>query len=277
MKKILSFLCIFIFSTTIYAADTSNFTLENQTKSVSIHPDTNPNFDADFIRIQEYGNFVHITDEFEKNEILLTLNSLSLQSVVPTTTEERKLQPVAGFRYRIFLENAGQETKSIAIYSSGKVSIAQFPSSNQAMEFTISDTELEYLFSILQPAFETHTIYHDYYPFDTNNITKLGMILHGKLHFFENARIHTNGYLYLSLDDWNSIFSKTYGTSKELIMQNNQILYHGQATEIRNMALDSKTYIMLRDAIDFFQIFRMEWDAQLKKVIVCETALWDRY
>ena len=60
-------------------------------------------------------------------------------------------------------------------------------------------------------------------------------------------------------------------------MQNNQILYHGQATEIRNMELDGKTYIMLRDAIDFFQIFRMEWDSQLKKVIVCETALWDRY
>lgn len=236
------------------------------------------NFNAAFLRIEKLGALVHIVEESEKSKMMDALIALLAEAEPVVQTEEiakNQPRPSSHPAYRIFLDNGEQETQSIDVYSSGKVEIMEFPSGNHVVELMVSDTKLNQFLTVTDELYETHYVYHIYLPLDSSNVTQLGMILHDELYTFQNAFIDTKGNLYVSLDDWNTIFSKTYSNSKELSVQNDQILYKYQATEIRHMELEGKTYILLRDAVDFFELFYMEWDGGLRKVIISEKVLHD--
>lgn len=110
---------------------------------------------------------------------------------------------------------------------------------------------------------------------DVSKIDTLGMVLNNKLHFFQNALIDQNGILHVSLEDWNTIFDTQYGNTKNLIYQNGTIKNNALSTNISYQNINGKVYVPLREAVNHFGHLSMEWDKQMRKAVVMETAVAD--
>ena len=103
---------------------------------------------------------------------------------------------------------------------------------------------------------------------DYDDINKLGMALNYELHVFQNAFIDANGVLQVSLEDWNTIFATQYGNTKNLIYQNGTIKNNAMSTNISCQNVDGKIYVPLREAVNHFGHFSMEWDKQMRKAVI---------
>lgn len=126
------------------------------------------------------------------------------------------------------------------------------------------------------------TIKENYYPYDVMlyiqgikvpsvdyaDFNKLGMFLNSYLHVFQNAFIDTNGTLQISLEDWNTIFATQYGNTKNLTYQNGTIKNNYFSTNISCQNINGKIYIPLREAVNHFGHFSMEWDKQMRKAVI---------
>lgn len=100
------------------------------------------------------------------------------------------------------------------------------------------------------------------------DINKLGMALNHYLHVFQNAFIDANGTLQISLEDWNTIFVTQYGNTKNLTCQNGIIKNNYFSTNISCETINGKVYIPLREAVNHFGHFSMEWDKQMRKAVI---------
>lgn len=134
------------------------------------------------------------------------------------------------------------------------------------------------------------TIEETYYPYDVMlyiqgirvtsvdyaDFNKLGMFLNGYLHVFQNAFIDANGTLQISLEDWNTIFATQYGNTKNLTCQNGIIKNNYFSTNISCENINGKVYIPLREAVNHFGHFSMEWDKQMRKAVVMEKAVFEK-
>ena len=94
------------------------------------------------------------------------------------------------------------------------------------------------------------------------------MFLNGYLHVFQNAFIDANGTLQISLEDWNTIFATQYGNTKNLTCQNGIIKNNYFSTNISCENINGKVYIPLREAVNHFGHFSMEWDKQMRKAVI---------
>lgn len=103
---------------------------------------------------------------------------------------------------------------------------------------------------------------------DYADINKLGMVLNHYLHVFQNAFIDANGTLQVSLEDWNTIFATQYGNTKNLTCQNGTIKNNYFSTNISCENINGKVYIPLREAVNHFGHFSMEWDKQMRKAVI---------
>lgn len=103
---------------------------------------------------------------------------------------------------------------------------------------------------------------------DYDDINKLGMALNYELHVFQNAFIDANGVLQVSLEDWNTIFATQYGNTKKLTCQNGIIKNNYFSTNISCENINGKVYIPLREAVNHFGHFSMEWDKQMRKAVI---------
>ena len=103
---------------------------------------------------------------------------------------------------------------------------------------------------------------------DYDDINKLGMALNYELHVFQNAFIDANGVLQVSLEDWNTIFATQYGNTKNLTCQNGIIKNNYFSTNISCENINGKVYIPLREAVNHFGHFSMDWDKQMRKAVI---------
>lgn len=111
---------------------------------------------------------------------------------------------------------------------------------------------------------------------DLAKINELGMVLNQDVHVFQNAFIDANGTLQVSLEDWNTIFATQYGNTKNLIYQNGAIKNNAFSTNIPCQSINGKIYVPLREAVNHFGHFSMEWDKQMRKAVVIEKAVFEK-
>lgn len=128
-------------------------------------------------------------------------------------------------------------------------------------------------------------MYETYYSYDAFDmmcgvdlakINELGMVLNQDVYVFQNAFIDANGTLQVSLEDWNTIFATQYGNTKNLIYQNGAIKNNAFSTNIPCQSINGKIYVPLREAVNHFGHFSMEWDKQMRKAVVIEKAVFEK-
>lgn len=155
----------------------------------------------------------------------------------------------------------------IFICNSGKFEIVN---GKEIRETWLHDVELNQLLSSVEMLFEKQHKYDTVLPLSWMNSKKLGCVLNEELYLFKDSFIDSKGHLYISLDDWNSTFSPTYGNTKVLTIRDNEIIYNYKSTNISVRIIENQTYIPLCNAVDYFSYFDMDWDPQLKKVVISE-------
>lgn len=131
----------------------------------------------------------------------------------------------------------------------------------------------------LEGMYETYHSYVDsnmMYGVDLATINELGMVLNQDVYVFQNAFIDANGTLQVSLEDWNAIFANQYGSSKNLTYQNGIIKNNAFSTNIPNQNINGKIFVPVRDAVNHFGHFSMEWDKQMRKAVVIEKAIFEK-
>lgn len=144
---------------------------------------------------------------------------------------------------------------------------------------SVSPETMEQIVQKLEGMYETYYIYDAFDMMrgvDLTEINELGMVLNEDVYVFQNAFIDANGTLQVSLEDWNTIFATQYGNSKNLIYQNGTIKNNALSTNIPCQNINGKVYVPLRDAVNHFGHFSMEWDKQMRKAVVIEKAVFEK-
>nr|WP_294582108.1 hypothetical protein [uncultured Anaerotignum sp.] len=144
---------------------------------------------------------------------------------------------------------------------------------------SVSPEIMEQIMQKLQKMNETYYSYVDYnmmYGVDLAKINELGMVLNQDVYVFQNGFIDANGTLQVSLEDWNTIFATQYGETKKLIYQNGTIKNNAFSTNISFQNINGKIYVPLREAVNHFGHFSMEWDKQMRKAVVMEKAIFEK-
>lgn len=143
---------------------------------------------------------------------------------------------------------------------------------------SVSPEIMEQIMQKLQKMNETYYSYVDYnmmYGVDLAKINELGMVLNQDVYVFQNGFIDAHGTLQVSLEDWNTIFATQYGETKKLIYQNGTIKNNAFSTNIPCQNIHGKIYVPLREAVNHFGHFSMEWDKQMRKAVVMEKAIFE--
>lgn len=144
---------------------------------------------------------------------------------------------------------------------------------------SVSPEIMEQIMQKLQKMNETYYSYVDYnmmYGVDLAKINELGMVLNQDVYVFQNGFIDAHGTLQVSLEDWNTIFATQYGETKKLIYQNGTIKNNAFSTNIPFQNINGKIYVLLREAVNHFGHFSMEWDKQMRKAVVMEKAIFEK-
>lgn len=144
---------------------------------------------------------------------------------------------------------------------------------------SVSPEIMEQIMQKLQKMNETYYSYVDYnmmYGVDLAKINELGMVLNQDVYVFQNGFIDAHGTLQVSLEDWNTIFATQYGGTKKLIYQNGTIKNNAFSTNIPCQNIHGKIYVPLREAVNHFGHFSMEWDKQMRKAVVMEKAIFEK-
>lgn len=144
---------------------------------------------------------------------------------------------------------------------------------------SVSPEIMEQIMQKLQKMNETYYSYVDYnmmYGVDLAKINELGMVLNQDVYVFQNGFIDAHGTLQVSLEDWNTIFATQYGETKKLIYQNGTIKNNAFSTNIPFQNINGKIYVPLREAVNHFGHFSMEWDKQMRKAVVMEKAIFEK-
>ncbi len=268
MKKLLFFLCILLFTSTVYAGD---FDMQDELKENIF---TMGLYNMKYISIDRMGQIAYIIDNREINELFIKLediisnNDFDQQKI---KEQKNELKPVAGSQYRICFyadDESGEQATVFFIYNSGEFEV--IGNDTETRKTWLRDEELSQLLSFVEKLFEKQNKYDTFLPLNTTNLTELGIVLDGDLYVFENAYINSEGSLYISLKDWNAIFSPTYGDTKKLSVRNSEVIYNYKDTGIQGKLVQNKIYLPLRETVGFFTQFDMKWDAQLRKVIISE-------
>lgn len=267
MRKLLCIFCVLFLTTTVYASD------------LNVQGDVKDNILAfqlldnkNFLSIVGTGEIAYIIDEEEKDALIVKLEDIIKNNeVTQQNDEDKKLQAIAGFKYRVSFYTNGADEKPASIFfieSSGKINVIV----NETLkgETWIPDVELNQLLSSVETLFEKKHKYDSFLSLNTMNLTELGSVLNGKLYIFENAFIDSQGSLYISLEDWDNIFSPNYGNTKKLSMGNNEVIHNYKPTNIPTKRIENRIYIPLRNAVDNFSHFNMNWDRELRKVVISE-------
>ncbi|KAF5081122.1 hypothetical protein DSECCO2_112970 [anaerobic digester metagenome] len=267
MRKLLYIFCVLFLTTTVYASDLN---VQGDVKDNILASQLLDN--KNFLSIVGTGEIAYIIDEEEKDALIVKLEDIiKSNEVTQQNDEDKKLQPVAGFKYRVSFYTNGADEKPASIFfieSSGKINVIV----NETLkgETWIPDVELNQLLSSVETLFEKKHKYDSFLSLNTMNLTELGSVLNGKLYIFENAFIDSQGSLYISLEDWDNIFSPTYGNTKKLSMGNNEVIHNYKPTNIPTKMIENRIYIPLRNAVDYFSHFNMNWDRELRKVVISE-------
>lgn len=144
---------------------------------------------------------------------------------------------------------------------------------------SVSPETMEQIVQKLEGMYETYYIYDAFDMMrgvDLAKINELGMVLNEDVYVFQNGFIDANGTLQVSLEDWNTIFATQYGETKKLIYQNGTIKNNAFSTNIPCQNIHGKIYVPLREAVNHFGHFSMEWDKQMRKAVVMEKAIFEK-
>lgn len=271
MKKILFLSCVLLlFTSTVYAND-----INAQDKMKENIFETGL-YNTNYISIDRIGQIAYIINEDEINALMIMLEDiLNHNDFSQRNIEDQKneLKPVADYQYRISLYTNDEEEKRdmmFFIYKSGEFDV--MVNDTETGKLWIQDEELSQLINFVETLFEKQCKYDTFLQLNTTNLTKLGSVLDGKVYVFENAFIDSQGCLYISMEDWDAIFSPTYGNTKKLSVRNGEIMYDGEMTGVQSKEVGECVYLPLRKTVDFFKYFTLEWDAKLRKIILFEKA-----
>lgn len=273
MKKLSYILCVLFFATTVYA---KSIPIPEQSINEVSSDSNQEQYSLDILSVNEGGEIAYCIEQKEVQTCMAMLNTAlennrqsqpnnKSQGIYPES------KPVMSYEYRIalhYLSKSDKETRIFFLYKTGK--IVEIKCDNEGEETWISQEEMNDLIQYIKMLCEHKCKYDTFLPLTSTNINKLGCVLNGDLYLFKDAFIDSKGSLYISLDDWNSMFSPTYGNTKVLSMRGNEVIYHYKSTNIPVKMTEKRVYIPLRNAVDYFSCFHMDWDSQLKKVVISE-------
>lgn len=268
MKKLLYFLCILLFTSTVYASD-----LDVQ-ENVKENNFMTGLYNTKYISIDNGGGISYIISEEDINILINMLKDiLKHNNFTQENLEEQKneLRPVKDFQYRISLyanDESGKRVINFLVYNTGKLDI--IVNDTKILKVQLYDNEAVQLISSIEMLFTRQHKYDVFLPLNNMNLTELGSVLDGKLYIFENAFIDSQGSLYISLEDWDNMFSPTYGNTKKLSIRDSEVIYNYKDTGIQGKVVQNKMYLPFREMVGFFTQFDMTWDAQLRKVVISE-------
>jgi len=254
----------------VYAEDASM--LKGNKENVFI----SESYNTHFISIDNGGGISYIISEEEINILINMLkDSLKHNNFTQENLEEQKneLRPVKDFQYRISLyanDESGKRVINFLVYNTGKLDI--IVNDTKILKVQLYDNEAVQLISSIEMLFTRQHKYDVFLPLNNMNLTELGSVLDGKLYIFENAFIDSQGSLYISLEDWDNMFSPTYGNTKKLSIRDSEVIYNYKDTGIQGKVVQNKMYLPLRETVEFFTLFDMKWDTQLRKVVISERA-----
>ena len=268
MKKLFIYICILLYTTMVYAGDASM--LKGNKENVFI----SESYNTHFISIDNGEGISYIISEEDINILINMLKDiLKNNNFTQENLEEQKnkLRPVKDFQYRISLyanDESGKRVINFLVYNTGKLDI--IVNDTKILKVQLYDNEAVQLISSIEMLFTRQHKYNVFLPLNNMNITELGSVLNGKLYVFEDAFIDPQGNLYISIEDWDFMFSPTYGNTKKLSIKNGKIIYNYKDTGIQGRKMKDKFYLPLRETIEFFTQFDLEWDGQLRKVVLSE-------
>ncbi len=183
--------------------------------------------------------------------------------------------------YRVALHSAEKNENTaiphmenkLKLYSVYRKPVVEIATAEGQQTVWMSEEEQQELLQMVEELYEPQLKYDRTLNLDGKEPQKLGAILNGEVYSFADAYIAGDGKMYVSLEDWNQMFQKQYGNTKQLSLQKGQLFCGYQQMEMSPVLKGGEAYLPLRDTVDTFSHLSLKWDANLKKAVIGEKAL----